>query len=106
LEDKNSVKEWAIKYNILHIILADGKEIEVQPIGWMDNIDYKYPEEEEIEDAQDYGVDEEEEEDEKIDNSTVISGILCNNCNNVLPPHTCEQHLDINNSIHKCPHSV
>ena len=61
LEDKNSVKEWAIKYNTLYIILADGKEIEVEPIGWMDNIDYKYPEEEEIEDAKDYGVDEEEE---------------------------------------------
>ena len=38
-----------------------------------------------------------EEEDE-------FSNIKCNECNNILPPHSSTVHLDINNPIHKCPH--
>ena len=35
----------------------------------------------------------------------LIAGIICNKCGNTLPPHTEEEHFDINNDIHKCPHN-
>jgi len=35
----------------------------------------------------------------------MVSGIKCNQCDKVLPPHTETEHLDINNPIHKCPHN-
>ena len=35
----------------------------------------------------------------------IVSGIICNKCGNTLPPHTEEEHFDINNDIHKCPHN-
>ena len=47
---------------------------------------------------------EEDDDDEEISDSTIITGVVCTKCNATLPPHTCEQHLDINNPIHKCPH--
>ncbi len=36
--------------------------------------------------------------------SAVVLNIKCNECGNILPPHTVEEHLDVNNPIHKCPH--
>jgi len=44
---------------------------------------------------------ESEEEDD-----TIVSGIICRRCNNTLPPHTIDMHLDISDPIHNCPHSV
>ena len=35
-----------------------------------------------------------------------VEGIVCNKCKNTLPPHTIEQHLDINHPIHACPHNL
>lgn len=37
---------------------------------------------------------------------TLISGIVCNECLNILPPHTGAEHLDPDHPIHKCPHGV
>lgn len=34
----------------------------------------------------------------------IVSGIICNKCGNTLPPHSVDRHLDIDDSIHKCPH--
>jgi hypothetical protein len=43
-------------------------------------------------------------ENKKKSNSTIMYGVVCKKCNATLPPHSCKEHLDINNSIHKCPH--
>ena len=40
----------------------------------------------------------------EVDDDTILSGIVCNECQTVLPSHTAKEHLDINNPIHKCPH--
>lgn len=37
---------------------------------------------------------------------TTVSGIICNQCGNELPPHSMERHLDVNDVIHQCPHSI
>ena len=34
----------------------------------------------------------------------IIIGIICNKCNEELPPHTVRDHLDKNHPIHICPH--
>ena len=38
--------------------------------------------------------------------STIVCNIYCKKCKNVLPPHTVERHLsmDENDPIYKCPH--
>ena len=41
-----------------------------------------------------------EEEEEMM-----ISGVKCNICKNELPPHTTKRHLNVEDPIHKCPHS-
>jgi len=33
----------------------------------------------------------------------VLTNIKCNDCNKILPPHTEEEHLDINHPVHNCP---
>jgi hypothetical protein len=83
LEDKNIVKEWWVKYNTLYIKYID-EENYIKYTGEKPNkdntqeiennddsyTDYQWPEEQQIADADDYGVEyeedeEEEEEDEK-----------------------------------------
>jgi len=44
------------------------------------------------------------DDDDGIDDDTIVMNIKCNTCGNFLPPHTAKEHLDINNPIHKCPH--
>ena len=40
----------------------------------------------------------------KMNTETIyITGVLCNTCDNILRPHTMEQHLDKNHPIHQCP---
>ena len=41
---------------------------------------------------------------EEINENTIVENIKCNKCDNILPPHTIEEHLDNTNSIHICPH--
>ena len=33
-----------------------------------------------------------------------ISGVICRECGNTLPPHSQKRHLDENDPIHACPH--
>jgi len=35
---------------------------------------------------------------------TIISGVKCNECETILPPHTPSVHLNAAHPIHKCPH--
>ena len=35
----------------------------------------------------------------------ILKGIICNHCEHILPPHTREQHLNIDDPIHTCPHN-
>ena len=46
----------------------------------------------------------EKSDDEEVDDDTILSGIVCNKCQTVLPSLTAKEHLDINNPINKCPH--
>ena len=39
-------------------------------------------------------------------NKIIIEGALCRRCDNTLPPHTTERHLDKSDIIHTCPHSA
>ena len=105
LEDKTKVEDWYVKWNILHINLVDGTELEIHS-EWDAQDDFsdcmKHPiDEPTIEDAKDYGFDDEEEED-----NTVVTGIVCRKCDKELPPHTASDHLDVTNKIHECPHVV
>ena len=66
LEDESVVKFWGVKYNTLHIHYVDGREEELEPtLNALDSSDYKYPQETEIEDADDCNVDYSEDEDEE-----------------------------------------
>ena len=40
---------------------------------------------------------------EEGESHTTVCNIKCNKCKNVLPPHTEEQHLNVDDPIHKCP---
>jgi hypothetical protein len=64
LENKEQVKFWGVKYNTLHIVLADDEELEIEPEGLLENCDYKYPKNTSIENGADWGIEEEEEEEE------------------------------------------
>ena len=39
-----------------------------------------------------------------MEQTTIVSGIKCNNCGKQVPNHTIQQHLDPTNPIHTCPH--
>ena len=39
-----------------------------------------------------------------ISKDTIITNINCKICNNILPPHTVNNHLNITHPIHICPH--
>jgi hypothetical protein len=39
LNDKNQVKQWFVKWNVLHIIFADESAIAVNGDGWIDGVD-------------------------------------------------------------------
>lgn len=43
LNDKSQVKEYYVKFDKLYINLTNGKKIEVDNDGWINNYDYKYP---------------------------------------------------------------
>jgi len=37
---------------------------------------------------------------------SLVCGVECNKCGNMVPPHTREVHLDATNPIHICPHPL
>jgi hypothetical protein len=56
LNNKNQVKDYGIKWNILYIYFVDGSEIEIKSQGWIDDFDYKRPNDDyEPEPAEDFG---------------------------------------------------
>jgi hypothetical protein len=68
LEDKTQVKSWSVKYNTLYICLTNGKELEISNRGWINSCDYKYPRKTEILDAEEVGIDDDDDEDfEEVD---------------------------------------
>jgi len=69
LEDKSVVKCWYVRYNTLYICYVDGREEQIEPhLDAMDSTDYKYPEETEIMEDEDCGVEySEDEEDEEVE---------------------------------------
>lgn len=64
LENKEQVKFWGVKYNILYIVLTNGEELEIESEGWIENHDYKHPKTTSIENAENYGIEDEEEDKE------------------------------------------
>jgi hypothetical protein len=67
LEDETQVKSWGVKHNTLFIYLTNGKELEISSRGWIDSCDYKYPSETEILDAEEVGIDDDDEDFEEVD---------------------------------------
>ena len=66
LEDKSVVKFWGVKWNKLCIYFVDGTEKEIESVGWIDEFDYKHPTgEPEIDYANNYGLEDDEDEEEK-----------------------------------------
>ena len=53
LEDKSIVKAWYIKWNILYIHLINDETIEIQGKGYLESNDYKWPDDVEIDEADD-----------------------------------------------------
>lgn len=46
LENKKQVSDYAIHYNVLQVFLKGGKKIDIKGEGWVEDFDYKYPDEE------------------------------------------------------------
>jgi hypothetical protein len=66
LENKTQVEWWEVKYNRLSIKLVDGKVLEIESV-WDSpfNADWKHPIETVIEDASEYCLDDDDEEEDK-----------------------------------------
>jgi hypothetical protein len=47
-----------------------------------------------------------DEEDEDMPPDTILTGIVCRECGEELPPHTISEHLSPTNKILECPHKV
>lgn len=67
LEDKSQVKDWCIKWNVLHITLTNGKELEISAQGVIEGYDYKYPDEKEILGLEGVCIDEDDEGFNEVD---------------------------------------
>jgi hypothetical protein len=56
LNNKNQVKDWGVKWNTLYIYFVDGSEIQINSKGWVNDFDYKRPNDDyEPEPAEDFG---------------------------------------------------
>jgi hypothetical protein len=70
LEDETVVKFWCVRYCELHIHYVDGREEQINAVyDPTEHTDWKYPDQQEIEDAEDCGIDysdDEEEEEEGL----------------------------------------
>lgn len=65
LENQQQVKDWWIKWNVLHIELVDGTELQIEQYGGYRYPDYKYPHEKNIENASDWCISDSEDEKEE-----------------------------------------
>ena len=64
LEDETVVQAWNVKYGTLNILYVDGRKEEIEPVYDIES-DYKWPDETEIVDAEDYNVEYSEDEEEE-----------------------------------------
>ena len=61
LENEEQVDCWYVKWNILHIMLTNGKMLEIESEGWFREFDLKRPSDDPvIEPAEYVGLDDEE----------------------------------------------
>jgi len=69
LEDKTQVDFWCVKYNTLHVGFVSGQEITINSQNWIEGFDYKYPsnDEKEILDAEELGLEDNNELFEPVD---------------------------------------
>jgi hypothetical protein len=69
LEDKTQVKDYGVKWNKLFITMnnEDEEEIEIESEGWIHSFDSRYPDKVDIESADDWGVDYDDESEEEED---------------------------------------
>jgi len=66
LNDKSQVKSWGIKWNILWIIYADGREEDVEGEGCVNDFEYKHPESIDVLTVDEDGNEVDEDDDEEI----------------------------------------
>ena len=106
LEDETQVKGWFVKSHQLFIELTDGTDLTIDTYGGY-CVDYKWPNVTEIGLADDHiNVSDDEEDDDEEEDERVVIGGVCKTCNNVLPPHTVAEHLDVTSKVLECPHVV
>ena len=105
LDDKTQVKGWGVKWDKLFIELANGTDLTIESYG-DGGVDYKWPNDTEIGEADDYIHVSDDEEEDVVTDDTIVTGIVCKSCENVLPPHTVGEHLDVTSKVLECPHAV
>lgn len=57
IHNTEEVETWYVRYDMLHIIMNDGRVIEVAPYSSAKEDDFKYPDENTIEPAHDHDID-------------------------------------------------
>ena len=70
LENKEQVKEYWVKWEVLYIDLTNGKTLKVSSFQGVEDPDFKYPEETDIKDAEDEGLDLDDYEDDYEESET------------------------------------
>ena len=69
LENKNLVDCWYVKWNILHIMLTNGKMLKIDAEGWYREFDLKHPSDDPvIESSACVGIDDEDFVEEDLSN--------------------------------------
>lgn len=116
LEDKSVVKSWGVKWNKLYITFVDDTEKIIESKGWINNADYKYPDEDRttIESDEDSDDDTEEEEiwecdeclkdlkETDISRHLVEGGCLCKDCDDEDEDSDWDGDLDFTPNCHQC----
>jgi hypothetical protein len=67
LDNTNQVKDWGVKWNVMHIYFVNGEELEIKSQGYKDDFDFKRPMECFYEEAEDSGFDEDHEDFKPVD---------------------------------------
>lgn len=130
LDDETVVEGYGVKWGTLYIDFVDGRQMQIKAKFSVNDNDFKRPDDTEIRDVDDYGYGEEdfddEDEDEQIEkeseeqdydksppepepdmiDDTIVSGVVCKKCNNIVPDHYYIQHITPDNPIHNCPHVI
>jgi hypothetical protein len=77
LEDTTVVKSWGVKRDTLYIDFVDGRELQIYGEDWVSNFSFKWPDDERIVDAADYGIEDEEEEEQSEYMNEIIECFKC-----------------------------